>query len=67
MLRFRLLRKRVALLHIAEVEGRAGLWPLRRPVRFRVGHNCDAIRVEGGSLVVIHHGKPIAKARNRPV
>jgi hypothetical protein len=67
MLRFRLHRKRVALLHIAEVEGRAGIWPMRRSVRFSVGRNCDAIRVEGRCLVVFQHGKAIAKARNRPV
>ena len=62
MVRFRLTRKRAALLHIAEVEGYTGFWPLRRPVRYRVGCNCDAIRIRGRSLVVFQGGKPIAAA-----
>jgi hypothetical protein len=55
---------RQALLHgIAEAEGRTGIWPLRRPVHFRVGLNCDAIHIEGERLVVWQDSRLIAVAR----
>ena len=47
---------------IVEVKGREGFWPLRRPVRFKVGANCDSITVEGGELIVRRDGTPIASA-----
>ena len=47
---------------IVEVKGREGFWPLRRPVRFKVGTNCDSITVEGGELLVRRDGTPIAAA-----
>ena len=47
---------------IVEVKGREGFWPLRRPVRFKVGANCDSIAVEGGELLVRRDGTPIAAA-----
>ncbi|HTP62934.1 MAG TPA: hypothetical protein VMJ14_12720 [Burkholderiales bacterium] len=66
ILKFRVARMRPALLGIAEVEGRAGIWPLRRTVRYRVGANCDAIRIEGRKLVVLQGGRQIAEARYKP-
>ena len=66
MIRFRLERKRLALLHIAEVTGRTGMWPLQRPVLFRVGWNCDEIRALHNGVLVMQSGRPIAVARNRP-
>jgi len=47
---------------IVEVRGREGFWPLRRPVRFKVGANCDSIAVEDGELTVRRNGAPIAAA-----
>ena len=47
---------------IVEVKGRSGFWPLRRPVRFRVGGNCDSITVSEGHLVVHRDGTHIASA-----
>ena len=47
---------------IVEVKGREGFWPLRRPVRFKVGANCDSIAVEDGELLVRRNGAPIATA-----
>lgn len=64
LLNFRLTRVHSALLHgIAEVEGHAGFWPFRRQVRFRVGLNCDAIRVQERRLVVWRAARPIATAK----
>jgi hypothetical protein len=47
---------------IIEVKGRSGFWPLRRPVRYRVGANCDAISVSDGRLYVHRDGNPVATA-----
>ena len=47
---------------IVEVKGRSGFWPLRRPVRYRLGSNCDSITVIDGHLVVHREGNPIATA-----
>ena len=47
---------------IVEVKGRSGFWPMRRPVRYRLGGNCDAITVSEGHLVVYRDGSPIALA-----
>jgi hypothetical protein len=66
MTRFRISRIREALFGIAEVEGHHGLWPLRRPVRYRVGVNCDAITVERETVLVLRAGAPIATAAYRP-
>jgi len=66
IVKFRVARMRPALLGIAEVEGHAGIWPLRRPVHYRVGANCDAIRIEGRKLIVLQGSRQIAEARYRP-
>ena len=47
---------------IVEVKGRSGFWPLRRPVRFRVGGNCDSITVSEKRLSVHRNGREIASA-----
>ena len=47
---------------IVEVKGRGGFWPMRRPVRYRLGGNCDAITVTEGRLVVYRDGSLIAFA-----
>ena len=47
---------------IVEVRGREGFWPLRRPVRFKVGANCDSITAQDGQLLVRRDGIPIASA-----
>ena len=47
---------------IVEVKGRSGFWPLRRPVRYKVGTNCDSITVRDGELLVWRDGSPIGAA-----
>jgi hypothetical protein len=47
---------------IVEAKGRNGFWPLRRPVRFRVGANCDSITAKDGRLLVHRNGALIGEA-----
>ena len=47
---------------IVEVKGRSGFWPMRRPVRYRLGGNCDSITVSEGHLVVHRDGTLLASA-----
>lgn len=47
---------------IVEAKGRNGFWPLRRPVRYRVGANCDSITVSDGRLLVHRNGNLIGEA-----
>ena len=47
---------------IVEAKGRNGFWPLRRPVRYRIGVNCDSITVGDGRLLVHRNGKLIGEA-----
>ncbi len=64
VVKFRVTRARPSLLAgIVEVEGRTGLWPLQRPVHYRVGANCDSIRTEGGKLIVLLGTSVIAEAK----
>src|SRR5262245_36743692 len=49
---FMLTQVRVEADVIVEAKGRSGFWPLRRPVRFRLGGNCDSITVGEGYLLV---------------
>jgi hypothetical protein len=51
---------------IVEVWGHSGFWPLRKPVNFRVGGNCDAIRIEGRKLLVLVGRRTIAQAKYAP-
>ena len=61
--KFRVHRVRSALLAgILEVWGHSGFWPLRKPVTFRVGANCDEIRIAGSRLLVLVGRRLIAKA-----
>ena len=66
IVKFRAARLGHALLGITEVRGHRGFWPLRRPVHYRVGVNCDAIRIEGNKIVVSMGPRPIAVARYAP-
>lgn len=64
IVKFRVTQVRPALLFgIAEVSGNTGFWPLCKPVHYRVGANCDAIRIEGSKLVVLMGTRPIAEAK----
>ncbi|HTN27513.1 MAG TPA: hypothetical protein VL180_06995 [Burkholderiales bacterium] len=47
---------------IVEVKGRNGFWPLRRPLRYRLGGNCDSITVREGRLLVHRAGSLVAVA-----
>lgn len=47
---------------IVEAKGRNGFWPLRRPVRYRLGTNCDSITVSNGHLLVHRNGDLIGDA-----
>ncbi len=47
---------------IVEAKGRTGFWPMRRPVRFRLGANCDAITVSESRLLVFRAGQLMAEA-----
>ena len=47
---------------IVEAKGRKGFWPLRRPVRYRLGDNCDSITVSEGKLLVHRAGSLMAEA-----
>jgi hypothetical protein len=47
---------------IVEAKGRNGFWPLRRPVRYRLGGNCDSITVREGRLLVHRAGSLVAEA-----
>ena len=67
MVKFRVSAVRPALLAgIVEVWGHSGFWPLRKPVNFCVGANCDQIRVEGRRLLVLVGKRLIAKANYAP-
>jgi hypothetical protein len=67
VVKFRVTALRPALLlGVAEVWGHAGFWPLRRPVNYRVGGNCDEIRVDGGKLLVLQGKRLIAQAKYAP-
>jgi hypothetical protein len=47
---------------IVEAKGRAGFWPMRRPVRYRLGGNCDSITVSENRLRVHRAGSLVAEA-----
>lgn len=47
---------------IVEAKGRTGFWPMRRPVRFRLGGNCDSISVSEGRLLVHRAGSVVGEA-----
>ena len=47
---------------IVEAKGRNGFWPMRRPVRYRLGGNCDSITVSESRLVVHRAGYLVAEA-----
>jgi hypothetical protein len=47
---------------IVEAKGRNGFWPLRRPVRYRLGGNCDSITVSDGWLRIHRNGSLIGEA-----
>ena len=66
MTKFKLTRTRFALLGPVEVEGHTGFWLLRKPVRYRVGVNCDQIRIQGEMLVVLQGIRRIAEAGYSP-
>jgi hypothetical protein len=67
IVKFRVTALRPALLlGVAEVWGHHGFWPLRKPVNYRVGGNCDAIRVDGGKLLVLMGKRTIAEAKYAP-
>jgi hypothetical protein len=64
VVKFRVTGLRPALLlGIAEVWGYSGFWPLRKPVNYRVGADCDEIRTERGKLYVLLGKRQIAEAR----
>jgi hypothetical protein len=66
IVKFRAAQLRHALLGITEVQGVRGFWPLRKPVHYRIGVNCDAIRIQGNKIVVSLGPRPIAVARYAP-
>ena len=67
VVKFRVSAVRPALLAgIAEAWGHSGLWPLRKPVNYRVGANCDEIRAENGRLLVLQGARLIAEAKYSP-
>ena len=47
---------------IVEAKGRTGFWPMRRPVRYRLGGNCDSITVSESRLLVHRAGTLVAEA-----
>lgn len=46
---------------IVEAKGRIGFWPMRRPVRYRLGANCDSITVSESRLIVFRAGNLVAE------
>jgi len=67
VVRFRVSAVRPALLAgIVEVWGYSGFWPLRKPLNFRVGGNCDEIQARRGRLHVLLGRRLIAEARYAP-
>ena len=67
IVRFRLTGVRTGLLQgIVQAAGFRGFWPLRKPVLYWVGVNCDSIHIEGRKLVVLQSKQTIAVAHVRP-
>ena len=67
MKKFRMTYARSTLFGIVAVGGYMGFLFRREDVRFRLGQNCDEIRVEGKSLLVLERGQTIAAAEFRPL
>jgi hypothetical protein len=66
-IKFRMTRGRAGLFGLTEVEGYAGFWPLREAVHYRVGMNCDEIRIAGDKLLVMNASTPVAIAEYKPM
>ena len=67
MEKFRMTYARATIFGIVAVSGYKGFLFRRENVQFRLGQNCDEIRVDGKSLLVIEGGRTIASAGFRPL
>ena len=67
MNKFRMTYARSTLFGIVAVVGTKGFLFRRENVQYRLGQNCDEIRVEGKSLLVLERGQTIAAADFRPL
>ena len=67
MNRFRMTYARSTIFGIVAVGGYKGFLFRRENVQFRLGQNCDEIRVDGKTLLVLEGGRTIASAVFRPL